>query len=230
MIEPGPVAFVVIVWARSPGQAHVRVVVEVVDELVSLQDHYFEVAVIAASEVALDDRTRAGGSIADALAALPRQVHVRVVVKPVPKLVSLQDHHLEVAVIAASEVALDDRTRAGGSIADALAALPRQVHVRVVVKPVPKLVSLQDHHLEVAVIAAPEVALDDRARSRGSRWQRLSHPPLDAAVAWRAEEMVKLSVAEEDRFEIRVVARPEVALNDAVGPNEVRHVTFLRDP
>ena len=139
---------------------------EVVHELVALQHDDLEVAVITAPEIALDDRRRPRRMRRDHLAARPRQIDVRVVVEVVHELVALQHDDLEVAVIPAPEIALNDRRRPRRMRRDHLAARPRQIDVRVVVEVVHELVALQHDDLEVAVIAAPEIALNDRRRPR----------------------------------------------------------------
>ena len=108
----------------SPRQRHIRIVVEVVDQLVALQDHDFEVAVIAAAEIRLDDRARTGRIRTDGLAALPRQRHVGVVVEVVGQFVALEDDNLKIAMIATAEIRLDNRAGPRRSVADALPALP----------------------------------------------------------------------------------------------------------
>ena len=151
-----------------------------------------------------------------------------VVMKVVDELISFENHHLEVAVSVRPEVRLDDRARSRGAIADPLRSLPRQADVGVVVKPVPEFVARPQDDFEVAVIAAAEVALDNRPWSRRHGRKRLAIPPLDAVRTGGAEHVVQLSVAEQHRFQVAVVVGTEVALNQTIRADEIGHCSVLQ--
>src|SRR5512133_2619231 len=93
--------------AALPGEHDVGVVVPVVDEVMPLEHDHLEVSVNDAAG-ALDDRPRPTRLRRDRLSALPRQAYVRVVVPVVDEIRAFEHDHLEVAVVVAAEVGLDD--------------------------------------------------------------------------------------------------------------------------
>ena len=117
-----------------------------------------------APEVALNQDPGSGYVVGHPLAALPGAVNVRVVVKEMPQLdpairSAKRDHYLEIPMVPAAEVGLDEGSRPGhvvGVPGDPLPRLPGEVDIRVVVEEVPEFDSPgrgaeRNHYLEVLI-------------------------------------------------------------------------------
>src|SRR5271166_4100381 len=106
------------------------------------------------------------------LGAPPRARDVAVVVEVMDESPPLGDDDLEVPMIAALEVALDDAARPGGLARNDLAAHPSGRHTAVVTPVVNEIAALEDDRLEIAMRAAapaPEIALNEAPRVRARR-------------------------------------------------------------
>src|SRR5262249_42952516 len=124
----------------------------------------------------------------------------------VDELVAFENHHLEVAVLAAAEIRLDDAAGAGGLAADRLRPPPGQPHVRVVMPPVRQLASLQRNDLEVLVVVRPEVSLDHPG------WAALA--AVDAESIRRNTERALVDVVDmrKRRIELKTDAQARIRI------------------
>src|SRR5271166_4443029 len=202
----------------TPWIGDVAVVVEIVNEGAAFDGHELEIAMVPAFEVALDDLRRRPRGSRDRLRATPWIGDVAVVVEIVDEVRAFANHDFEVAVIAALEVALDDRAAAGRCGRDDLGTPPRTSHVAVVVKIVDEGAPLEDDDLEIPVIAALEVALDDAARPGGLARNDLAAHPSGRHTAVVTPVVNEIAALEDDRLEIAMMAAAtasEVALNEA---------------
>src|SRR5258708_2139159 len=77
-------------------------------QAVALNGEHFEVAVVSAAKIALDDGSWTAGVVCNELATPPRIIHVVVFVKVVDQIGTFKNYDLEISMITSAKVALND--------------------------------------------------------------------------------------------------------------------------